>query len=129
MDTIRVGYISSIDYKNGTAQVVYKDRDNSVSPFLPFFSNEWNPPKIDTMVYTIHLSNGGTRGMILVPPYTEGNRPVEGNPNIWRKDFGDGGFIRYDKTKKELEIAANNIVIDGNLHIKGNLKVDGIIKE
>ena len=27
-------------------------------------------PEIDTMVYVIHLQNGGTRGMILVPPYT-----------------------------------------------------------
>ena len=68
-DVVRVGYISAVNHAEGTAQVVYKDRDNSLSPFMPLWSNEWNPPEIDTMVYVIHLQNGGTRGMILVPPY------------------------------------------------------------
>lgn len=36
-DIIRVGYISAINYADGTAQVVYKDRDNAVSPYMPFF--------------------------------------------------------------------------------------------
>ena len=67
-EVIRVGYISSVNYKDGTAQVVYKDRDNSTSPFMPIWSNEYFPPDIDTMVYVIHLQNGGTRGMILIPP-------------------------------------------------------------
>ncbi len=35
-DIIRVGYISNVNYAEGTAQVVYKDRDNAVSPYLPF---------------------------------------------------------------------------------------------
>ena len=37
-DIIRVGYISNVNYAEGTAQVVYKDRDNAVSPYLPFAS-------------------------------------------------------------------------------------------
>ena len=61
-DVVRVGYISAVNHAEGTAQVVYKDRDNSLSPFMPLWSNEWNPPEIDTMVYVIHLTNGGTRG-------------------------------------------------------------------
>ena len=93
-DIIRVGYISSVNYAEGTAQVVYKDRDNAVSPYLPFASNEYDPPETDTLVYVVHLPNGGTRGMILVPPYTKGNRPPEGKKGIWRKDFGDGSYIR-----------------------------------
>ena len=38
-DIIRVGYISAVNYEVGTAQVVYKDRDNVVSHFFHFASN------------------------------------------------------------------------------------------
>ena len=75
-DIIRVGYISAINYTDGTAQVVYKDRDNAVSPYMPFFSNEFDPPPVETLVYVVHLENGGTRGVILPPPYAEGNRDL-----------------------------------------------------
>ena len=54
-DIIRVGYISNVNYAEGTAQVVYKDRDNAVSPYLPFASNEYDPPETDTLVYVVHL--------------------------------------------------------------------------
>lgn len=129
-EMIRVGYISSVNYAEGTAQVVYKDRDNAVSPFLPLWSNEYNPPEKDTLVYVLHLPNGGTRGMILVPPYTEGNRPVEGKKGIWRKDFGDGSYMKYDYESKKLEIVADilevsELSVSGNITTQGNVKASG----
>lgn len=126
-DVVRVGHISAVNHAEGTAQVVYKDRDNSLSPFMPLWSNEWNPPEIDTMVYVIHLQNGGTRGMILVPPYTTGNRPVEGVAGIWRKDFGDGSYIRYDREEKRLDIVSDSVHVE-SLNIAGDLTVDGAIE-
>ena len=125
-DLVRVGYITNVNYADGTAQVVYKDRDNAVSPFMPLWSNEFDPPEIDTMVYVLHLPNGGTRGMILVPPYTEGNRPPEGIKGIWRKDFGDGSYIRYDRNTNQLDIVSDNVYMEA-LKIAGNLTVDGEI--
>lgn len=146
-DIIRVGYIAAINYKEGTAQVVYKDRDNSTSSYMPLWSSEYNMPEIDTLVYVIHLPNSSTRGMILIPPYTNKNRPTEGEKGIWRKDFRDGSYIRYDYKEKKLEIVsscislsslqvtgdlnvdgkiiAKTIETSGNVHIKGNLMVDG----
>lgn len=35
MDTIRIGRISAINYTDGTARIVYTDRDNAVTPELP----------------------------------------------------------------------------------------------
>ncbi|NBH12762.1 hypothetical protein D3Z36_00825 [Lachnospiraceae bacterium] len=119
-DIIRVGYISAVNYKDGTAQVAYKDRDDSTSPYMPVWSNEYNMPEIDTLVYVIHLQNGGTRGMILVPPYTDQNRPAEGKKGIWRKDFGDGSYIRYDYNKKHLDIVCDSVNISGNLTVDGS---------
>lgn len=144
-DIVRVGYISAVNYAEGTAQVVYKDRDNAVSPYMPFFSNEFDPPPVETMVYVIHLENGGTRGVILPPPYSNGNRPPEGASGIWRKDFGDGSYIRYDKKEKKLDIVtdvvnveelnisgnltAKSIKTEGDVHIGGNLIVSGSISK
>lgn len=123
-DIIRVGYISAINYTDGTAQVVYKDRDNAVSPYMPFFSNEFDPPPVETLVYVVHLENGGTRGVILPPPYAEGNRPPEGVAGIWRKDFGDGSYIRYDKKAKRLDVVSDSVSVEG-LNVSGNLAVGG----
>lgn len=124
-EVIRVGYISSVNYEEGTAQVVYKDRDNSLSPFMPLWSNEFFPPEVDTMVYVIHLQNGGTRGMIIIPPYTERNRPPEGIEGIWRKDFGDGSYLRYDKKTKQLDIICDKLTVSGDLHVDGEIRAEG----
>ncbi len=126
-DVIRAGYISAVNYQDGTAQVVYKDRDNSISPYMPVWSNEYNMPDVDTLVYVIHLQNGGTRGMILVPPYTDDNRPAEGKKGIWRKDFGDGSYIRYDFGSQHMEVVTHSLHVE-TLEIGGNLTVDGEIK-
>ena len=112
-DIIRVGYISAINYTDGTAQVVYKDRDNAVSPYMPFFSNEFDPPPVETLVYVVHLENGGTRGVILPPPYAEGNRPPEGVAGI-----------RYDKKAKRLDVVSDSVNVEG-LNVSGNLAVGG----
>lgn len=143
-DTIRAGFISAINYEEGTAQVVYKDRDEQVSPYLPFWSNEYNMPDIDTLVYVVHLQNGSTKGMILIPPFTNEHPPVEGKKGIWRKDFGDGSYLRYDYETLHLDIVTHSVKIQqleiegdltvggevditGNVHIKGHLTVDGSI--
>ena len=63
--------------------------------------------------------------MILVPPYNERNLPAEGRKGIWRKDFGDGSYIRYDYGSKKLEIACGSLSISGDVRIGGNLVVDG----
>ena len=110
-DTIRAGFISAINYEEGTAQIVYKDRDDEVSPYLPFWSNEYNMPDIDTLVYVVHLQNGSTKGMILIPPFTNEHPPVEGKKGIWRKDFGDGSYLRYDYETLHLDIVTHSVKI------------------
>lgn len=125
-DIIRIGYISAVNYEEGTAQVVYKDRDNAVSPYMPFFSNEFDPPPVETLVYVVHLENGGTRGVILPPPYTDGNRPPEGISGIWRKDFGDGSYIRYDKKTKRLDIVSDLLNVE-EMNVSGSIKAGGSI--
>ena len=56
-DIIRVGYISNVNYAEGTAQVVYKDRDNAVSPYLPFASNEYDICFMDDKTFDYYAKN------------------------------------------------------------------------
>ena len=110
-DVVRVGYISAVNHAEGTAQVVYKDRDNSLSPFMPLWSNEWNPPEIDTMVYVIHLQNGGTR---------EEKRLDIVSDSVHVESLNIAGDLTVDGA-----IEAKSIKTTGNVHVGGNLTVDG----
>lgn len=135
LDLIRIGYVSAVNYEKGTAKVIYRDRDNAVSPDMPFLSNEYNMPEIDDQVIVLVLPNGSTSGVILGKPFHDKNRPEEGRKGIWRKDFGDGNFIQYDYGTKSLVVGgslaingnlrAESISTTGNVHVGGNLTVIG----
>ena len=62
MDTIRIGRISAINYTDGTARIVYTDRDNAVTPELPLLSAEYCMPKVDDLVLVLHLPTGASAG-------------------------------------------------------------------
>ena len=115
--------ISTIDYKKGTATVVYKECEDSVSPELPFLSDEYDMPDIDDQVIVL-TPQDTTRGIILGKIYHDGNRPKNGKKGIWRKDFKGGGFLQYDVETKHFTVGGS-LSIQGSLHVGGNLTVDG----
>jgi len=84
-DIVRRGTVESINYKNGTVNIVQEDRDNLVSFDLPLMSFEYDPPSIGDMVVAIFLSNDSTQGYILGKPYNENNMPTNGRKNIIRR--------------------------------------------
>ena len=69
----------------------------------------------------------GVQTCALPISYTTGNRPVEGVAGIWRKDFGDGSYIRYDREEKRLDIVSDSVHVE-SLNIAGDLTVDGAIE-
>ncbi|MDC7288546.1 hypothetical protein NXH76_12095 [Blautia schinkii] len=123
VDPVRIGYISTIDYKNGTATVVYKECEDSVSPELPFLSDEYDMPDIDDQVIVV-TPQDTTRGLILGKVYHDGNRPVEGRKGIWRKDFKGGGYLQYDFASRRFTVGGS-LTVTGDLHVGGNLTVSG----
>lgn len=129
VDPVRIGYISTIDYKNGTATVVYKECEDSVSPELPFLSDEYDMPEIDDQVIVLTPPDT-TRGLILGKVYHDGNRPIDGRKGIWRKDFKGGGFLQYEFSSKLFTVGGpltinGSVTIRGDLHVDGNLTVSG----
>lgn len=65
-DVIRVGIISAVDEKNGTARVYYPDRGSTTAPLQLFaFRKEYAPLKAGDQVLVLHLSNDTSSGIIM----------------------------------------------------------------
>lgn len=114
MDTLRLGKISTINYKDGTARVLYTDRDNAVTAELPLLSFEYRMPEVDDLVLVCHLPNGGAAGIILGPFWNDKNRPPEGKEGLYRKEFDKMPgkcYLRYDGS--ELQIVAPKLTLVG----------------
>ena len=71
---VRKGKISNIDYENGMAQVVYQDKSNAVTSFLPILHHCHE-----------HLSNGMANGFILSGYWNKENKPKKFGENYYYK--------------------------------------------
>ena len=89
-DTIRIGKISSVDYDNGMAKVVYTDRDNMVTAYLPVLSltGEYRMPNINDEVLVCHLSNGTSAGVIVGKFWDADNKPAVSGKGKFLKELG-----------------------------------------
>lgn len=114
MNEIRVGKVSSINYKDGTADIVFNEEEEVVKNALPFFSAEYQMPNVGDVVVTIFQSNtsrGKEQGYILGPVYNGDNQPEQYGKNVFFKRFSDSAYIMYDPDSDTLEIRANHVVV------------------
>lgn len=132
-DCIRIGKIHAIDYKNGTASVIYSDRNNQPSPYFPFFSFTYEIPKVDETVVVILLSNSTSKGFIVGVPWSSKKKPTVSGSGIFYKEFPDKSFIKYDSKSRTMEVSAKNIrlheVTAENVTVKGKLNAREVIAE
>lgn len=120
---LRIGKISSINYKNGTARVTYEDRENATTKELPFLAWTYWMPEIGQKVLVGHLSNGTTSAVILGPLWCDGHRPGEYGADLYLQEmshtsgqavdeYSDETGIRLIKAKHlEFASTADNIDI------------------
>ena len=87
--TVRIGKVSSVDYKHGMMKVTYPDLDDLVTDDLPYltFNDEYKMPKIGAEVAVLHLSNGTAAGIVLGTYWNEIHTPPKYGKEIYRKDF------------------------------------------
>ena len=115
--SIRVGRISSINYKAGTVRVTYADRDDMVTKEIPLLSFEYMMPRIGDIVQVNHLSNGAEMGVVMGQFWSNINRPFEGKEGLWRKELSnipDKAFMRYAEDEKETAtVKIPNIIVKG----------------
>lgn len=121
---IRVGKVSSVNHGAGTVRVVYPDQDNAVTRELPMLANDtYEMPAVGEMVYVQHLSNGREAGVVLGRAWSGKTMPKESGAGLWRKDFRDGGYLRYKDGI--LTIKAEKVVILGDLEVQGEIVATG----
>lgn len=97
---IRIGKVSSIDYKKGMISVTYPDLDDSVTDDLPVFSltDEYKMPQVGAEVLVLHLSNGCTAGVVMGRYWNEDNKPPISGKGVFRKELGEAfgeAYIQY----------------------------------
>ncbi len=124
---VRVGEVSDIDYSKGRVKIVFRDKDEIVTPFLPMLSLEYNMPKINDSVLCLFLGNGIQKGFCIGPYYSEKNKPSVTGSNIYYKDFFGEAFLKYDKDTHTLTLSAQNVSIEGDLSVDGNIGCTGSI--
>lgn len=93
----RVGYVSSIDYENGTCEVNYPDRDDTVTAAAAFLANgEYNMPEVDDMVLVLHLGDSPEDAVILGRYWNDKKPPAGGKKGVFRKDYANEQGKAYE---------------------------------
>lgn len=119
-DAIRVGRISSIDYKSGCADVCFKGEEDVIYSDLPFLAFEYKMPKVNDLVLVVAQKYAQKKsGFILGPYFNDENKPEVDGKDYFFKRFSDTAYIKYDADKGELEITAGKVVIK-------NLKTENV---
>lgn len=103
---VRLGNVSSIDYKNGLCEVTYPDRDDTVTEMVPFLSRrEYMMPEVDDLVVVLHPGDSPEDAVVLGTIWNEKIKPAEGKEKIFRKEYcnEDGkAYRKFDANAKEL---------------------------
>lgn len=111
MSELRTGYISAYDAKRHMARVIFPDKGNLVSGWLPVSvrnskkNHDEHHLDINEHVACIFNDNGIEEGIIISALYDDKNPPPESDSDIRKILFEDGSVITYDRksnTEKHL---------------------------
>lgn len=114
-DAVRIGYVSKVNYEDGTVEVTYADRDNTVTSEINMLSNgEYKMPKVGQLVAVFHNGNGAEMGSTIGTIWNDDNKPPEGKEGLYRKDYNDEygqAYERYDGKIREYQKHLNGDAI------------------
>lgn len=124
-EAVRVGIVSSIDRKKGTARVYFGDREDAVSYELKVVSlqtmknKHYWMPDIDETVICLFLANGHESGYVLGSVYSNVDTPPtdKKEEGVW---YEDGTVIKYDMETKTLTISCKGKI---NIHADDDITV------
>lgn len=132
-NTVRVGYISSIDYQTGMVRVAYPDKGNGATAELPFFNftGEYRMPKVKEMVLVLHLSNDTSSGVVMGSFWGDGTPPPVSGDGEYQKTFSDTAYERVQNSEfvihaKQIRFECNNGSISVAELIQMKAKLDSL---
>ncbi|MER1986572.1 MAG: phage baseplate assembly protein V [Solibacillus sp.] len=118
VEPVRIGIVSSVNLKAGTARVFFPDRDESVSPELYVIQTNtlkqksyWMPD-VDEQVVCLFLSTGQETGFIVGSYYSEADAPVPEISQAGQKRCGlwidEGNFIKWVEEERKFVVKSEN---------------------
>ena len=123
---IRYGYVSDYDAKRHMARVIFPDKENLVSNWLPLLianslkNHDEFHVDINEHVACLMSGNGIENGVILGAIYDDTNKPPKGNQDIRITTFEDGTSIAYNRAKHALSIDCKGSI---TITAKGSMKL------
>lgn len=124
---IKIGEVSSVNYANGTARVVFDDDDSIVSNDLPVLqtntlqNKDHALPDVGEDVVCLFLPSGTEEGFILGAVYAGEVQPAETSKDIRSVTFLDGTEIKYDRAAHLLSVKIDGTTITAN---RENVNID-----
>lgn len=117
-ETVRLGVVSSVDLKKGTARVVFEDRSDVVSPELAVMQKNtmnskfyWMPDVNETVV-CLYLANGQETGIIIGSVYSDADKPVPEISEEGKKRLGiwidDNNYIKWVEEERRFVVKTEN---------------------
>jgi len=121
---IKHGKISSVDYKNGCADVVFDGTDGSIKTALPFLSSEYCMPDTGDMVLAVFQQyRDRDEGFIIGKYYNASNMPLDGlAAGDYYKKISGKVSVQYNARQEKLVLQAGSISIDADIK-SGTLKL------
>ena len=124
MSNIIFGYISSYDAKRHMARVMFPDKDNLVSDWLPvivtnsLLNKDEAPLDINEHVAVI-MGDNMQSGVIIGAIYDDQNKPLNADKDTRITTFDDGTKIEYNRSQKTMRInAVGGVEINAAKEIK-----------
>lgn len=128
----RFGYVSDYDAKRHMARVIFPDKDNLPSNWLPVIvhnslRNQDNfHLDINEHVFCVMLGNGIEAGAVIGAIYDDTNKPENSDKDTRKIKFEDGTEILYNRKNHQLDI---NCTGDISINAKNiSIHADGIYK-
>ena len=124
----RFGYVSAYDEKKHMAKILFPDKDNLISGWIPVAvrnslkNHDEHHFDIGEHVFCVMQGNGIESGCVLCAVYDDTNKPPVSDQNKRAVTFDDGTSIIYDRSSKKLSI---NCVGDIEIHSAGNITITG----
>jgi phage baseplate assembly protein V len=117
---IKIGEVSSVNYANCTARVVFDDDDQLVSNDLPvlhtnsLLNKDHAMPDVGEDVVCLFLPSGGEEGFILGAIYAGEVQPAESSKDVRSVTFSDGTECKYDRASHQLSVKIDGTTITAN---------------
>ena len=94
---LRIGKVSTVNYKTGMVSVIYEEESNAVTAKMPClsFNGEYKMPKVDDYVAVAYLSNGSSIGLILGSFWNETNKPLHSGKDVYFNPAAISGTLVY----------------------------------